>query len=207
MIDLKAAKVHFKETDETMHQLLENALTAERPIMAPTPRPEHEYFSNIVRSIVSQQISTAAAAAVNRRIAELLGDITPKRVLAVDFDTLKACGLSAKKTEYIRHNAEIWHDIPTQHFGDMDDDEVIKELTKLFGIGRWTAEMFLIFSLARADVFSYGDLGLMKSLYKNYQFKPHHVRKVADTVEGWSPHQTVASLTLWHQLDNGPVIL
>jgi len=207
MIDFKAAKRHFKKSDLVMAELLEQALNAQDPIIAPQPKREREYFSNIVRSIVSQQISTAAASAVNSRVRALLVEITPKRVLEIDFDTLKACGLSAKKTEYIKHNAGVWHEIPTGNFVQMTDEEVIKELTKLYGIGRWTAEMFLIFSLARPNVFSYGDLGLMNSLYKNYQYKPHHVRKVAKTIESWSPHQTVASLTLWHQLDNGPVIL
>ena len=88
----------------------------------------------------------------------------------------------------------------------MTDEEIISELTKLYGIGRWTAEMFLMFSLARPDVFSYGDLGLMQSLYKKYQYIPHYNRKIANTVDSWSPHRTIASLTLWHTKDNLPTI-
>ena len=190
-----------------MAGLLEQALAAEHPIAVPRPKPEHEYFGSIVASIISQQISTKAADAVRRRVLEFLGEFTPEAVLRADFDTLKACGLSSQKTKYIRHNAEVWHTLPVGEFRAMADEAVIHELTRLYGIGRWTAEMFLMFSLARPDVFSYGDLGLMNSLYKNYGFRPHYVRKISATVEGWSPHRTAASLALWHTIDNGPVLL
>lgn len=206
-MNLSPAKKHFAAHDPIMANMLHNAISSPKPLTLPQARPQEEYFSSIVRSIVSQQISVAAAAAVNQRVTNLLQNTTPERVLEVDFYELKNCGLSEKKTQYIKHNAGVWHEIPTGNFVHMSDDEIIAELTKLYGIGRWTAEMFLIFSLARTNVFSYGDLGLMNSLYKNYQFKPHFVRKIKNTVDSWSPHKTVASLTLWHQLDNGPVVL
>lgn len=207
MLNIKAAKKHFATEDPVMKGLLEASLQAARPITFPIARPPEEYFGNIVRSIVSQQISVKAAAAINGRVQALLGETNPETVAKVDFETLKACGLSEKKTQYLKHNAEVWHQIPCENFVLMEDQEVIAELTKLYGIGKWTAEMFLIFSLARPNVFSYGDLGLMNSLYKNYNYKKHYHRKVENAVENWSPFKTVASLTLWHQLDNEPVIL
>ena len=206
-IDTKTALKYFKQTEPKMASLLDTALTSAIPITIPKPKPKSEYFGSIVTSIISQQISTKAADAVRGRVVTFLGELTPERVKRADFDELKACGLSAQKTKYIKHNAEVWYEIPVGNFTEMSDEEIILELTKLYGIGRWTAEMFLMFSLARPDVFSYGDLGLMKSLYKHYNYKPHYVRKIETTVESWSPHRTTASLVLWHTIDNGPVLL
>jgi DNA-3-methyladenine glycosylase II len=200
-INTIAALKHFKQTDVLMAQLLEAALKGVAPLTLPTPKQPHEYFGSIVSSIISQQISTAAARSIKARVLEALGELTPEAVLAIEFTTLRACGLSEKKTEYIKHNAAAWHDIPTSDFMLMDDEAIIKELTKLYGIGRWTVEMFLMFSLARPNVFSYGDLGLMQGLYGHYKYKPHFNRKIASTVEAWSPHKTIASLTLWHTKD------
>lgn len=206
-IDTASALAYFKTNDPKMAHLLEQSLTAESPVAIPQPKPEQQYFGSIVTSIISQQISTKAADAVRGRVLSYLGELTPEAVLQADFDELKAQGLSAQKTKYIKHNAEVWHEIPTQDFVNLTDQEIVQELTKLYGIGQWTAEMFLMFSLARPDVFSYGDLGLMNSLYRNYQYKPHYVRKIKNTVDNWAPHRTVASLALWHTIDNGPVLL
>ena len=206
-IDPVLALDSFRQKDAVMARLLERALAAEHPVALPKTKSEHEHFGSVVTSIVSQQISTRAAGAVRRRVLDFLGEFTPEAVMAADFDELKACGLSNQKTKYIKHNAEVWHTLPVSDFEQMTDEEVIAELTRLYGIGRWTAEMFLMFSLARPDVFSYGDLGLMNSLCKNYGYKPRYVRKIAATVESWSPHRTTASLVLWHTVDNGPVLL
>lgn len=206
-IDTKAAAEYFKLNDPIMAELLTLALQAEYPMAIPTKKPEAEYFKSIVTSIISQQISVKAADAIRGRVEILLVEVNPITVSKVDFWDLKNCGLSEKKTQYIKQNAELWHSIPVENFVNMTDEDIIKELTKLYGIGRWTVEMFLMFSLARPDVFSYGDLGLMKSLYRHYKLKPHYVRKIPSTVENWSPHRTVASLALWHTIDNGPVLL
>jgi DNA-3-methyladenine glycosylase II len=207
LIDTGAALKYFKKTDPVMATLLAYSLKTEQPIAIPSPKDSREYFASIVSSIVSQQISTAAARSIKARVVDLVGELTPENVLAVDFAALKACGLSEKKTQYLKHNADVWHEIPVGNFMHMTDEEIIEELTKLYGIGRWTAEMFLIFSMARPDVFSFGDLGLMNSLYKHYHLEPHYVRKIRRTVDQWSPHKTVASLALWHTIDNGPVLL
>ena len=208
-IDTNMALKYFKSSDEVMARLLAAALQGAAPLEIPTQKKPSEYFGSIVSSIISQQISTKAAAAVRSRVVAHVGKLTPAHIMAADFDELKACGLSLQKTKYIKHNAEVWErgEIPFRNFAAMDNEAIITELTKLYGIGRWTAEMFLMFSLARPDMFSYGDLGLMQSLYRNYNYKPHYVRKIKTTVEGWAPHRTVASLTLWHQIDNGPVLL
>ncbi len=201
-LDAKAALKHFKQHDEVMARLLEAALQGDVPLNLPTPKEPQEYFGSIASSIISQQISVAAARSIKSRVVDLLGVITPESVTAADFLELKSCGLSEKKTQYLKHNAEAWSEIPIDDFLTMDDEDIIKELIKLYGIGRWTAEMFLMFSMARPNVYSYGDLGLTQSLYKNYNYKPHYNRKIESTVNSWSPHKTIASLTLWHTKDN-----
>jgi len=206
-IDIKTAQKHFASADPLMARLLHNAITGAHPFTLPQRKKPNEYFASIVSSIIGQQISTKAADAVRGRVLAHLGDfITPQAVQQADFDELKSCGLSNQKTKYIKYNAEVWSDIAIHEFTSMDNEAIIAELTKLYGIGRWTAEMFLIFSLARPDVFSYGDFGLMKGLYQSYDYKPRYVRKIKTTVDGWSPHQTVASLTLWSSLNNAPVL-
>lgn len=207
-IDLNAAAAHFRGVDPVMAVLLENALNAPKPIAVPQPKPVDQYFASIVASIISQQISVKAADAVRGRVVTFLGGaITPASVQQADFAALKACGLSNQKTKYIKHNAEVWPDFPAQQFPNLGDDAILKELTSLYGIGRWTAEMFLMFSLARPNIFSYGDLGLMQGLYLSYNYKPHYVRKIRNTVDSWAPHKTAASLALWFVKDNGPVLL
>ena len=206
-INTQAALKHFAQADPVMHQLLTRSLDAPHPIALPIPKAPDRYFHSIVTSIISQQISTKAAAAVRTRVETLLGEVTPARVQEVPSDALKACGLSHQKVRYITHNAEVWESLPYHQFPELSDEAVIAALTQLYGIGRWTAEMFLMFSLARPDVFSYGDLGLMQSLYRNYDYYPHYRRKIAATVESWAPHRTAASLALWHTVDNGPVLL
>lgn len=206
-IDTRAALKHFKATDPVMYAALKRALSKPGAIIIPEEKDPSEYFARIVKSIVSQQISVKAAASVHGKVLALLGEVNPKTVMTVSENELKACGLSGQKTKYIRRNAEIWHEIPVGNFVHMSDEEVITELTKLYGIGRWTAEMFLMFSLARPDVFSYGDLGLMQGLYEVYNYKPHYRRKISTTVDNWSPHRTLASLALWRVKDGEPVIL
>lgn len=200
-IDTTAALQYFKTCDAVMHQLLTEALQSDHPLTLPTPKPPAEYFGSLLTSIISQQISVAAARAIKTRVAQQLGSLTPAAVQAIDFEQLKSCGLSTQKTIYLKRNAEIWHEIPFADFEHLPDEAIITELTKLYGIGRWTAEMFLMFSLARPDVFSFGDLGLMQSLQQHYNYKPHYVRKIRTTVQNWSPHRTVAALVLWHRKD------
>lgn len=208
MIDTGAALAHFSHTDPVMAAQLSAALQAVPPLACPTPKTPPEYFASITSSIISQQISVKAAASILARVKNTVGELTPAHILEVSPEDLRAAGLSGQKVKYITHNAAIWHEIPSGNFVSMDDEAVIQELTKLYGIGRWTAEMFLMFSLARPDVFSFGDLGLMQGLFQMYPtLKKHHVRKIESLLQSWSPHRTTAALTLWYHKDNGPVLL
>jgi DNA-3-methyladenine glycosylase II len=207
-IDTTVARKHFTTVDPVMVQLLDAGLDHENPIAFPTAKPTNQYFASIVSSIISQQISIHAADAVHGRVRAKLKRITPQTVLTTSDEDLRACGLSRQKISYLKKSAEIWPTLHTQNWSVMSDAEVIAELTQLYGIGQWTAEMFLMFSLARPNVFSFGDLGLMNDLYMCYpDMKPHHTRKVTNLVESWAPHRTTAALALWWHKDGGPVLL
>lgn len=208
-IDTNAAHEHFSATDPHMAHLLQSALEAEAPLALPRPKPPEQYFASIVTAIVNQQISVKAAAAVMGRVSACFGTtITPETAMAIPEPDLRAAGLSRQKVTYIKRCAEQWPDIPLEQFHNFPDEVVITELTRLPGVGRWTAEMFCMFTLGRPDVFSRGDLGLMNGLFEQYpQLRPHHTRKVAATIARWSPHRTVAALTLWYHKDGGPVVL
>lgn len=207
-IDTTAALTHFTQADPHMATLLQGAIAETEPVVIPQAKRTSEYFASIVSSIISQQISIHAAAAVLQRVRALVGSLTPTSVLRHSPDDLRACGLSGQKVKYILHNATMWDTVPINNFSAMTDEEVITELCKLYGIGRWTAEMFLMFSLTRPDVFSYGDLGLMNGLFAQYpHLKKHHVRKIKARVDSWAPHRTTAALVLWYYKDNGPVLL
>lgn len=200
---LQAAAAHFASTDPVMAALLAHATKSEPPLSIPVPQPPSTYFAHIVTSIISQQISTKAADAVRGRVIALLGTITPAAILATEPDALRACGLSPQKLSYITKSATSWHTLGMDDVNKCADEAVIAELTKLHGVGRWTAEMFCIFTLARPDVFSFGDLGLMQSLYHYYDLKPHYNRKIKATVERWAPYRSMAALVLWRARDTG----
>jgi DNA-3-methyladenine glycosylase II len=167
-----------------------------------------EAFMTLARAICGQQISVKAAQSVWNRVCECVGEITPANVLKRKRPQLRACGLSDRKTEYIAHLAQHFADgkIHKRKWPQMDDEAIIAELTHVRGIGRWTAEMFLMFNLLRPDVFPLGDLGLQKGIRVNY-FKGRKIslgrmRKLGET---WRPWRSVATWYLWRSLDPLPV--
>lgn len=195
------AYTHFTVADPYMAGLLKDASTSNEPLLFPTPIHPHEYFRSITQSIVSQQISVRAASTIFERLKILADPISPERIAHLSIEDLRTCGLSGQKASYIHTNALIWDTVPIHTFNAMSDADVILELTKLRGIGTWTAEMFLMFSLARPDVFSYGDLALMQGLRSHYKYQKHWKRKITKKVESWSPYRTIAALVLWHHKD------
>src|SRR3954465_3702109 len=167
-----------------------------------------EAFMTLARAIVGQQISVKAAQSVWDRLCACVGDVTPQRVLAKERTLLRACGLSDRKTEYIADLAQHFADgaIHVHRWPQMSDEEIIAELVEVRGIGRWTAEMFLIFNLLRPDVFPLDDLGLQKGIRVAY-FKGRKVslRTMTRLGEGWRPWRSVATWYLWRSLDPVPV--
>ena len=165
-------------------------------------------FATLARSIVGQQISVKAADSVWLRLATALPLLAPAQLLACDSQTLRACGLSARKVEYLgdlsRHFSS--GEIHLSRWLSMSDTEIIAELTAVRGIGVWTAEMFLIFNQLRPDVFPLDDIGLQKAVARHYFAGERPSRgALAAYGERWRPWRSVATWYLWRSLDPLPV--
>jgi DNA-3-methyladenine glycosylase II len=159
-----------------------------------------------VEAIVWQQLSGKAAATIYRRVVALLpgGVVTPVALLAVPEQDLRAAGLSRAKIAYVRDLAGRVLDgrLHLDTFEDMDDESVIAELTAVKGIGRWTAEMFLMFRLQRPDVLPVGDLGIVNAITRAYGLrKPPTAARMTKIAEPWRPYRSIACWYLWQSLD------
>jgi DNA-3-methyladenine glycosylase II len=163
----------------------------------------------LARAIVGQQLSTKAARSIWEKLQSQFGGETPdpKSLLRKRSQTLRKAGLSSAKVEFLRDLAGRVADgtLDLARLRDLPDEDVIAELLEVKGIGRWTAEMFLIFHLARPDVVSTGDLGIRRAVQTAYGMDelpgPQELERIAD---GWRPHRTLACLYLWRSLDNTP---
>jgi DNA-3-methyladenine glycosylase II len=167
-----------------------------------------EPFFTLVRSIVGQQISVKAAASIWERVIRLAPDMTPEQILTSDPATLQACGLSARKLEYITDLAAHFADgsIHAGAWPGMDDEAIVAELIQVRGIGRWTAEMFLIFNLLRPDVLPLDDLGMQRAISLHYFGGKSRSREAMRRVaKPWSPWRSVATWYLWRSLEPVPV--
>jgi DNA-3-methyladenine glycosylase II len=166
-------------------------------------------FRALLRAIISQQLSTRAAATIAARFDALFdGNPTPASIAAVPDARLRACGLSGAKLRYIRDLCARVDDgsLPLEQLAGMSDDDVIATLTQVKGIGRWTAEMFLMFRLHRPDVLPVGDLGIVKAVQKVYGLrKTPTADRLVRLGESWRPYRSVACWYLWASLDNAPL--
>ena len=166
-----------------------------------------DLFSTLIRSIVGQQISVLAADAVWGRFSALVGEISPEMILKPTPEALKNCGLSARKVEYIRGISETW----TKEYAEIDweilsDDEVKRKLIALRGVGPWTAEMILMFSLLRPDIFPIDDIGAIRAIENIYNGGEVMSKEdLLDQAENWAPWRTVATWFLWRTIDDEPV--
>ena len=162
-------------------------------------------FLTLVRSVVGQQISVKAADSVWKKLEELCRDsIEPERIKSFSEDELRSAGLSRSKANYIQNIAKS--DILEVNWSNLDDEEAIDLLCKIKGIGRWTAEMFLIFHLARPNILPLGDIGLIKAIELNYNNGEKMTKEELETYgQKWSPWCTVATWYLWRSLDPIPV--
>ena len=169
--------------------------------------PRGDPFHTLSRAIVGQQISVKAAQSVWNKFALLLGEVKPETVLEKKRPQLRACGLSERKVEYIADLAQHFADgkIHVHRWPGMGDEDIIAELTEVRGIGRWTAEMFLMFNLMRPDVFPLDDLGLQKGIRLCYFKKSVSLNRMRKLGETWRPWRSVATWYLWRSLDPLPV--
>lgn len=165
-------------------------------------------FLTLVRSIIGQQISVAAAQAVWNRVEVLLKRVTPKNILVMDDIRLRECGLSYRKIEYVKDLSEhfLKQGLAKANWQALDDETVIRDLTAVRGIGQWTAEMFLIFNLKRPDILPLDDIGLLRAISLNYFSGEKVTRSQArEVAENWVPYRTVATWYLWRSIDPIPV--
>ena len=158
-----------------------------------------DVFSALIGSIISQQISGKAAETVEKKLLALCGEITPIRIHEIDISQIQQCGMSMRKARYIKETGEAVYNglIDISHLGQMSDEEIINLLTALPGIGVWTAEMLLIFSLERMNVLSYGDLAIRRGLCKLYGHKELTAKQFTKYKKRYSPYGSIASLYLW----------
>ena len=163
-------------------------------------RYDSNYSRALALLIIEQQVSFKAAITIKERFLKMINNLDNLEVLQIHSDDIQSIGISYRKVEYIKNVYEYFQK-SNFNFQKSSEDDVIKELTKIRGIGLWSAQMFLIFVLYRINIFSKGDLALMNSLKINYKIdikNTDHVDKLIDT---WSPYKTVASLILWKSIE------
>lgn len=190
-----------------------DAIAGHEPAMAralalvgyPEPRLRERGYATLLRTIVGQQVSVAAAASVWAKLEALLGEtIAPEALLAAEFDALRACGLSRQKQGYARSLCELvvagaldFDDLPG------DDEEAIAQLVQIKGIGRWSAEIYLLFAEGRPDIWPAGDLAVQAGLHKilGLPERPSEQQTRA-LAEPWRPHRGAAAIFTWHCYNN-----
>lgn len=206
------------ERQKTM-QHAANHLAAHDHLLAPiiarfgpcTITPHTNYYQELVESIIGQQLSVKAAATILKRFIGLFdGNFpTPDQILSRSVDELRAVGLSRAKASYVQDLAMHILDgaLQPKKLPELSNEDIIRELTAVKGIGEWTAHMFLIFSLGRTDVLATGDLGVRSAMKRLYSLpelpSPAEMRKIADK-NNWHPYESIACWYLWKSLDNEP---
>jgi len=166
-----------------------------------------QLYEELIESIINQQLSGKAAATIYKRFLALFnppagGFLSPEKLLKTDVEKLRSAGMSYSKANYIKNIAQAFKnkDLTIEKIEKLNDEEVKKELTKIKGVGNWTAEMTLIFTLKREDVFSLGDAGLKRAIKNLYGLeKETDILKLSET---WKPHRSYACWYLWRSLDN-----
>ncbi|ACB52358.1 putative DNA-3-methyladenine glycosylase II [Crocosphaera subtropica ATCC 51142] len=165
-------------------------------------------FLTLMKAIIGQQISVAAAHSISRKVENLLGSISINNYLEIDELSLRQCGLSRQKILYIRNVAQAFEEgiLTPQSWETMSDQEITKQLTSIKGIGSWTAQMFLIFHLHRKDIFPMADLGLINAIQRHYGNTNLLTKEqIKELSQPWKPYRTVATWYLWRSLDPLPV--
>ncbi len=202
-----AARRALAKNDPTMAALIKRIgkIDIEERLRRRNEERPADAYGALLRSIVGQQVSTKAARAIYNRVLELFGGKTPspQELLAVSEEELRGAGLSGRKVEYIRDLARhvVDGELELDRLEQLDDEQVIEEIVAVRGLGRWTAEMFLLFHLERPDVLSGGDLGIRKAIQIEYGME--EMPTPQETVafgERFSPHRSLASIYLWESL-------
>jgi len=197
---MRKAIVHLKKSDPALSRVIERV----GPYRIQFREPD---FQTLTRSIVYQQLSGKVASVIFGRLVECVpgGALTPRAILKLTPERMRAAGLSGQKTAYIRDLAARTKsgEVNFAEFAVLSDEDVIERLTRVKGIGVWTAQMFLMFALRRTNVLPAGDLGVRSAVRKIYQLEAlPHPREVEKLAERWHPYCSVAAWYLWRSLDN-----
>jgi DNA-3-methyladenine glycosylase II len=195
--DIRKARRHLRGADPVMREVID----AVGPF---TLRLERDRFGMLVRSIISQQISTSAARSIRRRLQELAPDMAAANLAQFTVDQLRSVGLSPQKASYVAELASKVNagTVELRQIGRLSDERVVEQLTQVRGIGRWTAQMFLIFSLGRLDVFPHDDLGVRTAIRDRYGLADLPDKHTAHAIAvPWRPYASVASWYCWRTLD------
>jgi len=202
-----AALAHLRAADPVIARLIDAHGEID---LVPAHRRGRDHYTALVRSIVGQQLSVKAASTIYGRLEEHFDGHapTPEQILAADPEALRAVGMSRPKVGYLRSLAEHVLDgtIELDRLDELPEDEVMRELVAVKGLGEWTADMFLMFQLGRPDVLPVGDLGIRRAAERAYGLAaipgPAELERIA---EPWRPWRTLACRYLWESLDNQPV--
>ena len=219
---VKCLTVYTMDSDlKRTYQEAADYLSAHDPILAPviakyglcTIQPHTNYYQDLVESIIGQQLSVKAAGTIRDRFKALFDNTlpTPEAIVTTDIDVMRSAGLSNQKANYIRDLAQHILDgkISFDNIDTLSNDDIIKILTDVKGIGEWTVHMFLMFCMGRLDILPVGDLGIRNGIMKLYDLDhaptPQEVKDIAKA-NGWAPYESIASWYIWKSLDNKPAI-
>ncbi|RYX79279.1 DNA-3-methyladenine glycosylase 2 family protein [bacterium] len=205
-MNIQTALDHLSDNDPIMAALID-----EYP--APSFIAHTNYYQALVESIIGQQLSVKAAAAIRDRLVGLFHDTfpTPEHIIAVDVETYRSIGLSRPKARYIIDLAEhvLNGRVRFDRLDTMSNQDIIDELTTVKGIGAWTVHMFLMFCMGRLDILPVGDLGIRNAIEKNYELEFIGASSAVENVAkhyNWHPYESIASYYLWQSLENKPAI-
>lgn len=200
---MKKILEHFKKADPKLSKVLKKVYKIYGDELFQLNKKEL-LFDELVESIVSQQLSIKASDAIFKRIIDLMPGkkLLPENLLKIKDEDLRKTGLSFGKIKYLKDLSEKVSngELDLNKLDKLENEKVIKELTKVKGIGRWTAEMFLMFALGRPDIFSHSDLGLKNAIKRVYMIKEYKIEEAEKIVIKWSPYRTIAARILWRSL-------
>lgn len=195
---MRKAIRHLKKADPVLASIIDRVGVVKPAFREPT-------FASLARAIVYQQLAGSAARAIHDRLVDAAGGtLTPGSILALSIERMRACGLSTQKLRYIRDLAEkaLGGEIVFEHLPRMADEDVIRYLTRVKGIGEWSAQMFLMFALCRENILPTGDYGIRTAIQRHYHKRklpePKEVLKIA---KKWEPYRTLACCYLWQSLE------
>jgi DNA-3-methyladenine glycosylase II len=192
------AKAQLAKKDKVLRKLM-------RAYPDANLRTRGDPFQTLARSIVGQQISVKAAQSIWNRFEQCAVEVTPANVIALEVAALRGCGFSGSKASYVKDLAARFHsgEIRPRRWSRMDDEKVIEDLIRVKGIGRWSAQMFLLFFMMRPNIFPVGDLGLRRAIERNYNAgEPLTLEEIRAIGAPWQPWSSVATWYMWRSLDD-----